>query len=59
MLMTGETAWRFPGTTVRTCHAVAAGTFNLTFRPVTFSLKSFHADPGGYSRNLAEALNGH
>jgi hypothetical protein len=38
---------------------VAAGTFNLVFRPVTFSLKSFHADPGGYSRHLAEVLNAH
>ena len=39
--------------------AVEAGTFNLTFRPVTFSLKSFHADPSGYSRHLMEVLNGH
>jgi len=40
----------------RDVEAVAAGTFNLTFRPVTFSLKSFHADPGGHSRHLAEVL---
>jgi urea carboxylase len=39
--------------------AVEAGTFNLTFKPVTFSLKSFHADPAGYSRHLVEALHGH
>jgi hypothetical protein len=26
---------------------------------VTFSLKDFHKDPGGYSRHLVEALYGH
>jgi hypothetical protein len=24
-----------------------------------FSLKSFHGDPGGYSRHLVEVLHGH
>ena len=43
----------------RDVKAVEAGTFNLTFRPVTFSLKAFHEDPGGYSRHLVEALHGH
>jgi urea carboxylase len=43
----------------RDVEAVEAGTFNLTFRPVTFSLKDFHKDPGGYSRHLVEALYGH
>lgn len=35
---------------------VEAGTFNLTVRPVTFSLKAFHADPDGYSKHLVEVL---
>src|SRR6202035_4032875 len=43
----------------RDIQAVEAGTFDLTFRPVTFSLKSFHSDPGGYSRHLVEVLYGH
>jgi urea carboxylase len=43
----------------RDVKAVEAGTFDLTVRPVTFSLKAFHADPGGYSRQLVEALRGH
>jgi urea carboxylase len=43
----------------RDVKAVAAGTFDLTVRPVTFSLKAFHADPGGYSRQLMEVLHGH
>jgi urea carboxylase len=43
----------------RDVKAVEAGAFDLTFKPVTFSLKSFHADPSGYSRHLVEALHGH
>ncbi|HMK70657.1 MAG TPA: allophanate hydrolase subunit 1 [Xanthobacteraceae bacterium] len=43
----------------RDIKAIEAGTFNLTIRPMTFSLKAFRADPGGYSRSLAEALHGH
>jgi urea carboxylase len=43
----------------RDVKAVEAGTFDLTVRPVTFSLKAFHADPGGYSRQLVEVLHGH
>jgi len=43
----------------RDIKAVEAGTFDLTVRPVTFSLKAFHADPGGYSRQLVEVLHGH
>ena len=43
----------------RDVKAVEAGTFDLTVRPVTFSLKAFHADPGGYSRRLVEVLHGH
>jgi urea carboxylase len=43
----------------RDVKAVEAGTFNLTTRPVKFSLKSFTKDPGGYSRKLVEALHGH
>jgi urea carboxylase len=39
--------------------AVETGTFDLTVRPVNFSLKSFHGDPGGYSRHLVEVLYGH
>ena len=39
--------------------AVEAGTFNLTIRPVAFSLKGFLADPGAYSRHLLELLYGH
>jgi urea carboxylase len=43
----------------RDVKAVEAGTFDLTIRPVNFSLKSFHSDPGGYSRSLVEVLHGH
>jgi urea carboxylase len=43
----------------RDVKAVEAGTFNLTVRPVTFSLKAFLADPGAYSRRLVEVLHGH
>ena len=43
----------------RDIKAVEAGTFDLTIRPVNFSLKAFHADPGGYSRQLVEVLHGH
>jgi urea carboxylase len=43
----------------RDIEAVAAGTFDLNVRPVTFSLKAFQADPGGYSRHLVEVLHGH
>ena len=43
----------------RDVKAVEAGTFDLTVRPVTFSLKAFHADPGGYSRHLVGVLHGH
>jgi urea carboxylase len=43
----------------RDIKAVEAGTFDLKVRPVTFSLKSFHGDPGGYSRHLVEVLHGH
>jgi len=42
----------------RDVKAVEAGTFDLTIRPVIFSLKAFHADPGGYSRRLVEVLHG-
>ena len=43
----------------RDVKAVEAGTFDLTIRPVNFSLKAFHSDPGGYSRSLVEVLHGH
>jgi urea carboxylase len=43
----------------RDVQAVEAGTFNLTVRPVAFSLKAFLADPGAYSRRLVEVLHGH
>ena len=43
----------------RDLEAVEAGTFNLKYRPVDFSLKAFLGDPGGYSRGLVEALHGH
>jgi len=43
----------------RDVQAVEAGTFNLTVRPVTFSLKAFLADPGAYSARLVEVLHGH
>ncbi len=43
----------------RDVEAVEAGTFDLTIRPVKFSLKAFHSDPGGYSRRLVEVLHGH
>ena len=43
----------------RDIKAVEDGTFDLTIRPVNFSLKSFLADPGGYSRHLVEVLHGH
>jgi allophanate hydrolase subunit 1 len=39
--------------------AVEAGTFNLTVRPVAFSLNAFHKDPAGYSRQLVEVLHDH
>jgi len=42
----------------RDVKAAEAGTFDLTIRPVIFSLKAFHADPGGYSRRLVEVLHG-
>jgi len=42
----------------RDVKSVEAATFNLTVRPVNFSLKSFHADPDGYSRHLVEVLYG-
>jgi urea carboxylase len=43
----------------RDVKAVEAGTFDLTVRLVTFSLKAFLADPDGYSRHLVEVLHGH
>jgi urea carboxylase len=43
----------------RDVKAVEAGTFNLTTRPVAFSLKSFLEDPGACSRKLVEVLHGH
>jgi urea carboxylase len=43
----------------RDVKAVEAGTFDLTIRPVNFSLKAFHSDPGGYSQSLVEVLHGH
>lgn len=43
----------------RDVKAVEAGTFDLTIKPVNFSLKAFHSDPGGYSRSLVEVLHGH
>ncbi|MGB6541724.1 MAG: allophanate hydrolase subunit 1 [Xanthobacteraceae bacterium] len=43
----------------RDVKAVEAGTFNLTVRPVAFSLKAFLADPTAYSRRLVEVLHGH
>lgn len=43
----------------RDVKAVEAGTFDLTTRPVTFSLKTFLKDPPGYSRHLLEVLHGH
>jgi urea carboxylase len=43
----------------RDVKAVEAGAFDLTIRPVNFSLKAFHSDPGGYSRSLVEVLHGH
>lgn len=43
----------------RDVKAVEAGTFDLTIRPVNFSLKAFHSDPSGYSRSLVEVLHGH
>lgn len=42
----------------RDIKAVEAGTFDLTVRPVNFSLKAFHSDPRGYSRHLVEVLYG-
>ncbi len=38
--------------------AVEAGTFNLTVKPVKFSLKTFVDDPAGCSRQLVETLHG-
>jgi urea carboxylase len=43
----------------RDVKAVEAGAFDLTIRPVNFSLKAFHSDPSGYSRSLVEVLHGH
>ena len=43
----------------RDVKAVEAGTFNLTVRPVAFSLKAFLANPAAYSRRLVEVLHGH
>jgi urea carboxylase len=43
----------------RDIKAVEAGSFDLTIRPVNFSLKAFHADPGSYSRHLVEVLHDH
>jgi urea carboxylase len=43
----------------RDVKAVEAGAFNLTVRPVAFSLKAFLADPTAYSRRLVEVLHGH
>jgi urea carboxylase len=43
----------------RDIKAVEAGTFDLTIRPVNFSLKEFHGDPGSYSRHLVEVLHDH
>ena len=43
----------------RDIKAVEAGTFDLTIRPVNFSLKSFLADPGAYNRHLLEVLHAH
>jgi urea carboxylase len=43
----------------RDVKAVEAGTFNLTVRPVAFSLKAFLVDPTAYSRRLVEVLHGH
>ena len=43
----------------RDVKAVEAGTFNLTVRPVTFSLATFLKDPAAYSRQLVETLHGH
>ena len=57
--VTGDPNIRRQGTLEQLHKAVEAGTFDLTVRPVTFSLKAFHADPGGYSRQLVEVLHGH
>ena len=43
----------------RDVRAVEAGSFDLTIRPVTFSLKAFLKDQTGYSRGLVEALDEH
>jgi urea carboxylase len=43
----------------RATKEVEAGTFNLNIKPVSFSLKAFHADPPGYSQRLVEVLHGH
>jgi urea carboxylase len=43
----------------RNVAAVEAGSFNLTVRPVAFSLNAFHKDPAGYSRHLVEVLHDH
>ena len=43
----------------RDVKAVEAGAFDLTIRPVNFSLKAFHSDPSGYSRSLVEVLHRH
>jgi urea carboxylase len=43
----------------RDIKAVEAGTFDLTVRPVNFSLKAFHSNPSSYARHLVEVLYGH
>jgi urea carboxylase len=43
----------------RDVRSVEAGSFNLTTRPVTFSLNAFLKDQAGYSRGLVEALDEH
>ena len=37
---------------------VAAGTYDLRIRPVSFSLKTFLEDPAAYNQSLLEALHG-
>ncbi len=38
---------------------VAAGTYQLPIRPVTFSLKAFWADPDTYNQELLQVFHGH
>ena len=42
----------------RELQRVAAGTFDLRIRPVSFSLRQFQADPLAYNRHLLEELYG-